>query len=456
MDRTISHPIDMLLYRDEYGSPEMRAIFSEENIIQKWLFMDAAVAEVESELGIIPPQAAAEIRKKATIEYVKVSRVAELTQEKGLDIAAELSALAEVCEKGAGEFIRLGSSGIDNYETAWGLLIKDALAVILRDLDRLIGILADLTQNYRYTLCVARSFGQHEGPITFGYKTAAWAMELHHCKRLLIDGQRDYLVGKATGTIGNLSSLERFYPEKGLSFEQRVCRKLELNESDLTMLFSRRRQMQIVVNLTYIANAIDHIAMEIFNRQRPEIGELQEPFGEHQVASTSSPHKRNPYGCNTLCGLAELVRGNAATILRSTWFDERDHRRMPVESSVIPSAFIFVSGMLRKAIFICENLVVKPDRMLENLNLLQGLNLSETVATALAARGLGRYAAYGLMREIAQSTIETRKEFREVLKNHGTIRQYLNEAEIDDLLDFQSNLGIVQTQIDSTLSKIGR
>ena len=117
------------------------------------------------------------------------------------------------------------------------MLIKDALAVILRDLDRLIGILADLTRKYRHTLCVGRTFGQHEGPITFGYKTTAWAMELHHCKRLLIDGQRDYLIGKATGTIGNLSSLEKFYPGKALSFEQKVCRNSDYTESDLTRSF---------------------------------------------------------------------------------------------------------------------------------------------------------------------------------------------------------------------------
>lgn len=109
--------------------------------------MDAAIAEVVGELGIIPSAAAKEIMKKATGDYVKVSRVAELARGKGLDIAAELSVLAEVCENGGGEFIRMGSAGIDNYETAWGLLIKDALAVTLRDLDKLIGILADLTQS---------------------------------------------------------------------------------------------------------------------------------------------------------------------------------------------------------------------------------------------------------------------------------------------------------------------
>jgi len=201
--------------------------------------MDAAIAEVEGELGIIPSAAAKEIMKKATGDYVKVSRVAELARGKGLDIAAELSALAEVCENGAGEFIRMGSAGIDNYETAWGLLIKDALAVTLRDLDKLIGILADLAQKYRHTLCVGRTFGQHEGSITFGYKTAMWAMEIHHCKRLLIVGQRDYLAGKATGTIGNLSSLEKFYPGKALSFEQKVCQKLGLNESVPFPIYSR-------------------------------------------------------------------------------------------------------------------------------------------------------------------------------------------------------------------------
>lgn len=119
----------------------------------------------------------------------------------------------------------------------------------------------------------------------------AWALELHHCRRLLIDGQRDYLVGKATGTIGNLFSLEKFFPGKAISLQKKVCEKLGLYESDLTMLFSRRKLMEVVVNLTYVANAIDNMTMEIFNRQRPEIGELQETFAQHQVASTASPPK---------------------------------------------------------------------------------------------------------------------------------------------------------------------
>ncbi|MGQ9696186.1 MAG: hypothetical protein ACUVWV_15735 [Thermodesulfobacteriota bacterium] len=211
--------------------------------------------------------------------------------------------------------------------------------------------------------------------------------------------------------------------------------------------------MEVVINLTYVANAIDNMAMEIFNRQRPEIGELQEPFAQHQVVSTASPHKRNPYGCNTLCGLAELVRGNAATILHSTWFDERDHRRMPIELAVIPSTFIIVSGMLKKAIFICENLIVNPERMQENLKLLKGLNLSEIIATALALRGLGRYTAYSLMREIAQTVLNGGQEFREILKSHQIVRQYLNEEEIENLLDLQANLGIMQAQIDAALSE---
>lgn len=456
MEITNSHPIDMLLYQHEYGTAEMRAIFSEENLVQKWLLVDATIAEVGAELGMIPLAAAEEIKKKATGDYVKIPRVAELAKSKGLDIAAELSALAEVCEQGAGEFIRLGSAGVDNYETAWALLIKEALPIILRDLDRLIKVLGELTKKHRYTLCVSRTFGQHEGPITFGYKTAAWALELYHCRRILINEQNNYLVGKATGTIGNLAALEKFYPGKAWSFQEKVCEKLGLYPADLTILFSRRRLMQVIVNLTYVANALDNIAMEIFNRQRPEIGELQEPFSQNQVASTASPHKRNPYGCNTLCGLAEVVRGNAATILHSTWFDERDHRRMPLEFSVIPTTFIIVSGMLARTIFICQNLVVKSERMLENLELLKGLNLSETVATALALRGLGRYTAYSLMREIAQIVLNRDQEFREVLKSHQTVRQYLNEEEIEKLLDLQANLGILQDQIDAALSEIDK
>lgn len=149
-----------------------------------------------------------------------------------------------------------------------------------------------------------------------------------------------------------------------------------------------------------------------------------------------------------------MVRGNAATIMYSTWFDERDHRRMPIELSVIPSTFIIVSGMLPKAISICENLILNPERMQENLKLLKGLNLSEIIATALALRGLGRYTAYSLMREIAQSILNKGQEFREVLKAHQTVRQYLKDEDIDKLLDFSSSLGLVQTQIEATLAEI--
>ncbi len=454
MDQSSSHPIDMLLYREEFGSAEMRSIFSEENIIKKWLMVDAAIARVEAELGIIPLAAAEEIERKATGDFVKISRVAELAREKGLDIAAELTALAEVCEQGAREYIRMGVGGIDNYDTAWALLIKEGLELIYRDLDRLIGILIELTRTHRSTLMVGRTFGQHEGPITFGYKTAMWAKELYQCRCLLVEGERHYLVGKASGTIGNLSSLEKNYPGKGTSLEQRVCKKLGLNTPDITILFSRRRFMQVIVNLVYIGNAIDSIATEIFNRQRPEIGELQEPFRKDQISSTVSPHKRNPYGCNTLNGLAELVRANGVAILRSTWFDERDHRRMPIESSVIPSTFIYVSGMLQRAIFICGNLSINPSRMRENLSLQKGLNFSEFVATALATRGLGRYAAYELMREIVDTVYREGIEFRSVLKKHEKVRQYLSKEEIDDLLDPESNLGIIGPQIDATLTEM--
>lgn len=449
-----SHPIDMLLYREEFGGADMRAVFSEENIIKKWLMVDAAVARVEADLGIIPLAAAEEIERKATGDFVKVDRVAELACKKGLDIAAELTALAEVCEQGAREYIRMGVGGIDNYDTAWALLIKEALELIYRDLDRLIEIFIELTKRHRSTLTVGRTFGQHEGPITFGYKTAMWAKELYQCRCLLAEGEGHYLVGKASGTIGNLSSLEKNHPGKGTSLEQRVCERLGLNTPDITILFSRRRFMQLIVNLVFIGNAIDSIAIEIFNRQRPEIGELQEPFGKDQISSTVSPHKRNPYGCNTLNGLAELVRANATAILRSSWFDERDHRRMPIESSVIPTTFIYVSGMLQRAIFICGNLSINPSRMVENLHLLKGLNFSEFVATALASRGLGRYAAYELMREIVETVYRDGSEFRSVLKSHDTVRQYLSDEEIDDLLNPESDLGLTGQQIEATLSEI--
>lgn len=454
MEQYNSHPIDMLLYQDEFGSVEMRATFSEENIIKKWLMVDAAVARAEAEMGIVPLSAAEEIEHKATGDFIKVARVAELARKKGLDIAAELSALVEVCEQGAGEYVRLGVGGIDNYETGWALLIKEALELIYRDLDRLIWILIEVTKKHRFTLMVGRTFGQHEGPITLGYKTAMWAKELYVCKCLLVEGQKHYLVGKASGTIGNLSSLEKIYPGRGCSIEKIVCGKLGLYLPDITILFTRRRLMQLIMGLGYIANAIDRIATEIFNRQRPEIGELQEPFKKDQVASTVSPHKRNPYGCNILSGLAELVRANAIAILQSTWVDERDHRRMPIEATVLPSTFIYISGMLQKAIFICENLIINPTRMLENLNLLKGLNFSEVVATALAVRGLGRHTAYELMREIVETIYRDGSNFDMVLKNHEIVRHYLSAEDIDDLLDPRSNLGLIDAQIEATLSEI--
>ena len=449
-----SHPIDMLMYRDDFGSPEMRAVFSEENLIKKWLQFDATIAEVEGELGIIPVSAAEEISKKAASGEVKTERVAELAIMKKLDIAGELSGLAEVCSENAREYIRLGVAGADNYDTAWALLIREALSLIYRQLDDLIDVFVELTRKHRNTLNVCRTFGQHEGPITFGWKTAMWAKELHHCRLILRENEKYYLVGKALGAIGNLAGLEKEYPGTGPLLVKRVCEKLKLGVPDLSIIFTRRRFMQLVVNLSFIANAVDGIALEIFNRQRPEIGELQEPFGKSQTSSTAAPHKRNPYGCNVLSGLAEVVRGNVSTILHSTWFDERDHRRVPIESTVIPTTFIHVSGMLKIAHRICKDLVVNPKRMLENLRLQKGLNFSEVIMTALATRGLGRYTARDLIQALAGKVYEEDADFLTILKSNEDITRYLTPEEIDDLVDPDTNLGLVQHQIDETLSEI--
>jgi adenylosuccinate lyase len=444
----------MLLFRDEYSSEEMWEVFREENLIAKWLKVDATVAECEAELGIIPAEAAREIIGRATSGEVKYQRVAELKRQKGLDIAAELSALAELCEHGAQEYIRMGVGGVDNYDTAWALLIKEGLDVIYRDLDELVEILVQLTKEHKSTLMVARTFGQHEGPITFGFKTAMWAKELYTCRYLLEEAEKFCLVGKVSGTIGNLSSLEKFWPGKGITLEKCVCQKLGLHAPDITILFTRRRFMDVVIKLSFIANAIGSIAEEIFNRQRPEIDELQEPFKKGQVSSTVSPHKRNPYSCNMLSGIAEAVRANVSMMLHSTWRDERDQTRMPIEFTAIPTTFMYVSAMIKKAKYLCGNLVVKKENMLRNLGKLKGLNHSEIVGTALALKGLGRYKAYDLMREIVNHVYESGEDFKETLKSHEIVSKYIDRKDIEELTDHHSILGTVEYQIETVLLEI--
>jgi len=437
-----------LIFRHYFETDKMRSVFDDSNYIKTYLEGFKAIAKAEADLGLIPREAAEEISRKASLDYIKVERVAKLHEETGAIAVAVYEALAEVCEYGAGEYIGFGVSGIDLLEIQKSLQVREALNVLIEDLKELESILLELTEKYADTVIVGRTFGQHGLPITLGFKFAIWTKEIRNSLEDLKERIKDISVFKLSGTHGSLAPLGA---EMGQKLRETVAKYLGLQLPDITIQTSRARYAKLLNSLAIIATTLDVMAQEIFTRQRTEIGELKiAAFGR----STTSPHKHNPYDCNTISGLAEICRGNASIIMHTKLQDERDWSFISIETHTIPETFLILSAMINFAKKILRGLRVNNGRMKKNLELEKGLIMSEIVMHVLAKKGIGRHSAHRLMQELADRTYETGKSFKEVLLENEKIRKLLSKEEIDNLLDPRNALGIIPKQIEETIKAV--
>ena len=430
-----------------YGTPEMLRVFEEEARVQRLLDVEAALAIAHAEVGDIPRKDAEKIATMASTRHVKVDRVKAIEKEIKHDIASLVRALSEVCGS-SGAYVHLGATSYDIVDTANSMQLKDALDIIEEKLTNLKSILQKKAAQYKDTVMIGRTHGQHALPITLGFKFAVWGYEVsRHISRLAACRNRT-MVGKISGAVGTQASLG----EHAMRIQELVMKQLGIHVAEIsTQILQRDRYAELICILSMIASSLENFATEIRELQRPEIGELFESFEkEHQVGSSTMPHKRNPETCERICGLTRIVRSLVIPTLEDivTWH-ERDLTQSSAERFIFPESCILVDYMLSLMINVITNLRVNESQMLHNLDLTQGRLMSEAVMMALVRKGVNRQAAHEMLRKLTIKSEVERRHFREILLEDAFLSGKLSEKEIDETLNPRNYLGTAVKQAET-------
>ncbi len=434
-----------------YGTDEMRRIFEEENRLQKMLDVEAALAWAHGEVGNIPRKDAEKIVTMASTDYVKLDRVKEIESVIKHDVMAIVKALAEVCGP-SGAYIHFGATSSDILDTATALQLREALDLIEKKLNTVEEVLLEKANQYKKTLMIGRTHGQHALPTTFGFKIAVWMREIaRHIQRLRECRER-IIVGKVSGAVGTQAGLG----VHALKIQELVMRRLGVRSADIsTQIVQRDRHAELVCLFAIAASTLDKIATEIRELQRTEIGEAFEPFGkERQVGSSTMPHKRNPELCERVCGLAKIVRSLVAPALENvpTWH-ERDLTQSSAERFILPEVCILTDYLLFLMTHILADMQIDEERMRRNIRLTQGRTMSEAVMLALTKKGMSRQEAHELIRGLAIRSQIEKQPFKRTLLGDATVNKRLSEEEVDEALEPRNYLGTAIEQVDFAIEK---
>ena len=414
-----------------YTHPEMGRIWSDQRRYETWLLVETAAAEAMASAGIVPPDAARDIRERGGFDIARIEEIERTTQH---DVIAFTTAVAERVGPSA-RWLHFGLTSSDVIDTAQALQMREACGIILDDLERLANAVQDRAMEHRRTTMIGRTHGVHAEPMTFGLKLALWYAELQRDIDRVRAAQNTISVGKLSGAVGTFAHLP---PE----IEADVCRRLHLEPAAVSsQVIQRDRHAEVMATLAITAASLEKFALEIRGLQKTEIGEVEEPFAKGQKGSSAMPHKRNPIGCEQICGLARLLRGNAHAALENVaLWHERDISHSSVERVILPDSFIAVDHMLRRFTAIVRGMVVHPDRMLENLNRSRGVAFSGTILLELARKGVSREQAYEWVQRNAMRSFSEQRDFKALLLADADVVRVLPPAEIDRAFNLDEQL----------------
>ena len=440
------HPIE---YR--YGTEEMRNIWETDNKLQKMLEVEAALAEAEALLGMIPKDAAAEIKSKASVKFVTSKRVSEIEAETNHDIVSIVKALAEVCENDAGEYVHFGATSNDIIDTSQSLLFKESIKILKGRLTELTKTVLDLAGKNKNNVCIGRTHGQHALPTTYGMKFALWADELHRQLNRLDECSGRLCVGMMTGAVGTTAALGK----KGLAVHKKVSQILGLKPVLISnQIVQRDAHAEFLMDLANIASTLEKMALEVRNLQRTEINEVGESFDPRkQVGSSTMPHKMNPITAERICGISRVIRAYVAPALQNNpLWHERDLTNSSCERIIMPESCMLTDYIITLSLKLFKNLIFKPENIERNLNLSHGLIMAERVMSELTRKGVGRQTAYALVRVCSMDAYEKGLGLKEVISSSKEITKYLSEDEIEEIMDPHTYIGSAVQIVENVLS----
>ncbi|EDP76357.1 adenylosuccinate lyase [Hydrogenivirga sp. 128-5-R1-1] len=414
---------------ERYTRREIGEVWSEKNKFQKWLDVEIAVCRAWAELGRIPRDALRRIEENTRIDDETLEKIREYDRVYKHDVLAFVSAVSEQVGED-GRFIHLGLTSSDVIDTALALLMREALEILIGDVDLVLEELKKLAHEHKDTLMIGRTHGVHAEPTTFGIKLAVWYNEMRRNRERLVQAKERVSYGKISGAVGTYSNVP---PE----VERIALEELGLRiEPASTQVVHRDRHAEFMAAMAITASSLDKFATEIRHLQRTEVLEVQEPFTKGQRGSSAMPHKKNPIHSERICGLARVIRSNLIPALENiVLWHERDISHSSVERVILPDSSIALDYILHLFHEILRGLVVNKERMLKNMELSKGLYFSSKVLVALTEKGMTRDRAYDLVQRCAMESWNSDKSFKEVLLEDPEVTKLLSRKELESIFD---------------------
>lgn len=400
----------------------MRAIWTEENKFDAYLKVEILSCEAWSKMGVIPEEDVELIRKNARFS---VDRIKEIEEQTRHDVVAFTRAVSESLGEER-KWVHYGLTSTDVVDTANGYLLKQADAILLKDMEDFLKILARRAKEFRDTPCIGRTHGIHADITSFGLKWALWYEEMKRNIERFKFAAAGVEAGKMSGAVGNFANIPPF-------IQDYVCEQLGIASADIsTQVLQRDRHAYYIATLAVIASTIEQMAMEVRSLQRTEVREAEEAFRKGQKGSSAMPHKRNPIGSENICGCARVMRGYmSASCENVALWHERDISHSSTERIILPDATELLDYMLTRFGSILDNLTVYPENMMKNIWRTNGVIFAQRVMNALIGKGLSREEAYDTVQPVAMTAWSNGLDYKELLAANEKVTALLSPEELD-------------------------
>jgi len=427
-----------------YSRPEMVAIWEPDTKFRIWFEIEAHACTALAELGVIPKEAAKNIRARGDKAVFDVAKIDEIEREVKHDVIAFLTHLAEFIGEDS-RFVHQGMTSSDVLDTCFNVQLVRATDILLADMDALLAALKRRAFEHKDTVSIGRSHGIHAEPVTFGLKMAQAYAEFERCRERLVNARKEVATCAISGAVGTFANIDP-------RVEEHVAKALGLEPEPVsTQVIPRDRHAMYFATLGVVASSIERLATEIRHLQRTEVLEAEEFFSEGQKGSSAMPHKRNPVLTENLTGLARLVRGMAIPAMENVaLWHERDISHSSVERMIGPDATVTLDFALNRLTGVIDKLLVYPEQMQKNLDRLGGLVHSQRVLLALTQKGASREDAYRLVQRNAMPVWRGEGNFLELLKADKDVSAKLSAAELEALFD----LGYHTKQVDTIFARV--
>lgn len=440
--------IDSRIFGDIFSDARMRQVWSDENRTAKYLDIERALAKVQGELGLIPQEAADEIVKHCELSMIDWDKLKAKTEQIGYPIIAVVNQINANCRDRLGEYCHWGATTQDITDTAMILQMREGLALVEQDLSDISDALAVLAEKYRDTPIIGRSNLQQATPITFGYKMASILAGIERHRERLQQLKPRVLMGEFGGASGTLSSLEK----GAMETQAALMKELGLAQPLISWHTVRDTVAEVGAFLGLVGGSLGKIAMDVKLLMQTEVAEVFEPFAPGRGSSSTMPQKRNPISCLYIHANISVARQHAAALMDAMVADhERSTGPWEIEWVSVPEIFCLMSGALKQTKFVLQGLEVDADRMRANMDMTNGLVMSEAVMMGLGTY-LGREYAHDLVYDLCRQALKENRPLIDILEAHPEINCHVNRAQLEHMCNPVHHVGQAGVMVDRVLA----